>query len=69
MILLKKSNSLPNFGGKRLNNRHETLIIATKNKNSKFTFNYKTGKFINGGKQMGSVWTFLVCSGNERIKD
>lgn len=43
MILLKKSNPLPNFGGKRLNNRHETLIIATKNKNSKFTFNYKTG--------------------------
>jgi len=68
-IVWNKSNPTPNFGGTRLNNSHETLIWAKKSKDSKFTFNYKTGKFLNGGKQMGSVWTFPVCSGNERLRD
>lgn len=68
-IIWQKSNPTPNFGGTRLNNSHETLIIASKSKKAKFTFNYKTGKFLNGGKQMGSVWNFPVCSGNERLKD
>lgn len=68
-IVWQKSNPTPNFGGTRLNNSHETLIVAAKSKKSKFTFNYKTGKFLNGGKQMGSVWTFPVCSGGERLKD
>lgn len=68
-IIWQKSNPTPNFGGTRLNNSHETLIWASKSKKSKFTFNYKTGKFLNGGKQMGSIWTFPVCSGNERLKD
>lgn len=68
-IIWKKSNPTPNFKGTRLNNSHETLILAAKNKKSKFTFNYKTGKFINNGKQMGSIWTFPICSGNERLKD
>lgn len=68
-IIWKKSNPTPNFGGTRLNNSHETLIWAAKSKKSKFTFNYKTGKFLNNGKQMGSIWEFAVCSGNERLKD
>ena len=68
-IIWKKTNPTPNFGGTRLNNSHETLIWASKSKKSKFTFNYKTGKFLNGGKQMGSIWEFPVCSGNERLKD
>ena len=68
-IVWKKSNPTPNFGGTRLNNSHETLIWAAKSKKAKFTFNYKTGKFLNGGKQMGSIWEFPVCSGNERLKD
>ena len=68
-IIWQKSNPTPNFGGTRLNNGHETLIWAAKSKKSKFTFNYKTGKQLNGGKQMGSIWTFPVCSGNERLKD
>ena len=68
-IIWQKSNPTPNFGGTRLNNSHETLIWASKAKGSKFTFNYKTGKFLNNGKQMGSVWTFPVCNGNERLKD
>jgi len=68
-IIWQKSNPTPNFGGTRLNNSHETLIWASKSKKSKFTFNYKTGKHLNNGKQMGSVWTFSVCSGGERLKD
>lgn len=68
-IVWQKSNPTPNFGGTRLNNSHETLIWATKTKKSKLTFNYKTGKFLNNGKQMGSIWTFPVCSGNERLKN
>lgn len=68
-IIWEKTNPTPNFGGTRLNNSHETLIWASKRKKSKFTFNYKTGKFINNGKQLGSVWRFSVCTGNERIKD
>ena len=68
-IVWKKSNPTPNFGGTRLNNSHETLIWATKSKKSKVSFNYKTGKFLNNGKQMGSIWEFPVCSGNERLKD
>jgi site-specific DNA-methyltransferase (adenine-specific) len=68
-IIWKKSNPTPNFGGTRLNNSHETLIWASKSKKTKFTFNYKTGKYLNGGKQMGSIWEFPVCSGLERLKD
>ena len=68
-IIWQKSNPTPNFSGSRLNNSHETLIWASKSKSSKFTFNYKTGKELNNGKQMGSIWTFAVCSGNERLKD
>ena len=68
-IIWKKSNPTPNFGGTRLNNSHETLIWAGRSKKSRYTFHYKTGKHLNGGKQMGSVWTFPVCSGRERLRD
>ncbi|OCR92516.1 DNA-methyltransferase [Campylobacter fetus] len=80
-VIWQKSNPTPNFLGTRLNNSHETLIWATKNKKSKFTFNYKTAKELNSDniesnlfekgqrKQLGSVWKFPVCSGNERLKD
>ncbi|MBR0075742.1 MAG: site-specific DNA-methyltransferase [Synergistaceae bacterium] len=72
-VVWHKTNPTPNFMGSRLNNSHETLIWAVKNKNSKFTFHYKTAKELNSEndvkKQMGSVWNFPVCSGNERLKD
>ena len=67
-VVWQKSNPVPNFRGSRLNNSHETLIWAVRDKQSRFTFNYKTAKRLNGGKQLGSVWTFPVCSGNERLK-
>lgn len=68
-IIWEKTNPTPNFGGTRLNNSHETLIRAAKSKKSKISFNYKTGKEMNNGKQMGSIRRFAVCSGNERLKD
>lgn len=80
-VIWHKKNPTPNFMGTRLNNSHETLIWATKDKKSKYTFNYKTGKELNldtvteeefakgNRKQMGSVWRMAVCSGNERLKD
>lgn len=79
-VIWYKKNPTPNFMGTRLNNSHETLIWATKSKNSKFTFNYKTAKELNMDtvseeeykkgvrKQMGSVWRISLCSGNERLK-
>ena len=71
-VIWHKTNPTPNFMGTRLNNSHETLIWAVKDKHSKFTFHYKTAKALNSeasGRQMGSVWRFPVCSGNERLKD
>ena len=68
-IIWQKSNPVPNFTGSRLNNSHETLLWAVRDKHSRYTFNYKTAKHLNSGKQLGSVWTFPVCSGNERLKD
>lgn len=80
-VIWYKKNPTPNFMGTRLNNSHETLIWATKKKNSKYTFNYKTAKELNletvsrtdhqkgVRKQLGSVWRMSVCSGNERLKN
>ena len=71
-IIWHKTNPTPNFMGTRLNNSHETLIWAVKDKRSKFTFHYKTAKAMNSeaqGRQMGSVWKFPVCSGSKRLKD
>ena len=67
-VIWKKSNPMPNFKGTRLTNAHETLIWASKNKNSKFTFNYSAMKSLNGDKQMRSDWEIPICSGKERIK-
>mgnify|MGYP005839661235 CR=1 FL=1 len=40
--VLWKTNPTPNFKGTRFNNAHKTLIWASKNKDSKYFFNYKT---------------------------
>lgn len=76
-----KKNPTPNFKGTRLNNAHETLIWAVKDKSSSYQFNYKTAKELNLDtvsqeeyskgvrKQMGSVWRISLCQGEERLKD
>ena len=68
-VIWSKPNAVPNFGGTRFQNSHETLIWCAKGKGSKYHFNYKTMKFINGDKQMKSVWDIGICIGNERLKD
>ncbi len=65
-----KTNPMPNFRGVRFTNATETLIWAKKSeKQKKYTFNHQVMKFLNGGKQMTSVWQIPLCTGNERIKD
>ncbi len=67
-VIWRKSNPMPNFKGTRFSNAHETLIWASKNEKSKFTFNYDAMKSLNGDTQMRSDWNIPICSGNERIK-
>lgn len=67
-VVWSKPNAVPNFGGTRFQNSHETLLWCTKNKNAKYTFNYKTMKHLNNDKQEKSVWNIGICIGNERIK-
>ena len=68
-IVWSKPNAAPNFSGKRFQNSHETLLWCTKDKNAKYTFNYKTMKYLHGGKQEKSIWDIGICIGNERLKD
>ncbi|WP_416322626.1 site-specific DNA-methyltransferase [Mycoplasmopsis felis] len=68
-IVWSKTNPVPNFAGTRFVNSHETMIWAAKSKKSKFTFNYKTMKFLNNQKQEKSVWNISLSTGKERLKD
>jgi site-specific DNA-methyltransferase (adenine-specific) len=67
-VIWSKPNAAPNFAGTRFQNSHETLLWCTKSEKSKYTFNYKTMKYLNGDKQDKSVWNIGICIGNERIK-
>ncbi len=67
-VIWRKNNPMPNFKGTRFTNAHETLIWASKNKKSKYTFNYQSIKCLNDDLQMRSDWTFPICSGKERLK-
>ena len=67
-IIWRKNNPMPNFKGTRFTNAHETLIWGSKNKKSKYTFNYQSLKCLNDDLQMRSDWTFPICNGKERLK-
>ena len=67
-VIWKKNNPMPNFRGTRFTNAHETLIWASKNKKSKYTFNYQSLKCLNDDLQMRSDWTLPICNGSERVK-
>ncbi len=68
-VVWRKSNPMPNFRGKRLTNAHETLIWASKEQASKYTFNYEALKALNEGIQMRSDWVLPICTGHERLKN
>ena len=67
-VIWRKNNPMPNFKGTRFTNAHETLVWASKNKKSKYTFNYQSLKCLNDDLQMRSDWTLPICSGKERLK-
>ena len=67
-VVWRKNNPMPNFRGTRFTNAHETLIWASKNKKSKYTFNYQSLKCFNDDLQMRSDWLIPICGGKERLK-
>ncbi len=67
-VIWRKNNPMPNFRGTRFTNAHETLIWASKNKKSKYTFNYQSLKCLNDDLQMRSDWILPICNGGERLK-
>ena len=67
-VIWRKKNPMPNFKGTRFTNAHETLIWASKNKKSKYTFNYQSLKCLNDDLQMRSDWILPICNGKERLK-
>ena len=68
-VVWRKVNPMPNFRGRRFTNAHETLIWASKTKESKYTFNYEAMKSLNGDLQMRSDWSLPICTGDERLKN
>ena len=67
-VIWNKNNPMPNFRGTRFTNAHETLIWASKDKKSKYTFNYQSLKCLNDDLQMRSDWKLPICNGKERLK-
>jgi modification methylase len=65
-----KLNPMPNFLGRRFTNATETLLWCSKGEGSRrYTFNHRTMKRYNGGKQMTSVWSIGLCTGEERLRN
>lgn len=65
-----KTNPMPNFKGTRFTNATETMLWCKKSEKQKsYTFNYKLMKYLNGNKQMQSVWQIPLCIGSERLRD
>ncbi|MGB1963257.1 MAG: site-specific DNA-methyltransferase [Candidatus Puniceispirillales bacterium] len=67
-VIWLKSNPMPNFRGRRMTNAHETLIWASRQRNSRYTFNYQAMKTFNDDRQLRSDWWLPICSGHERLK-
>lgn len=67
-VIWVKTNPMPNFRGVRFTNAHETLIWASKQRGSKYKFNYHAMKNLNGDRQMRSDWLIPLCTGPERLK-
>lgn len=68
-IVWRKANPMPNFRGRRFTNAHETMIWASKSKDSKYQFNYESMKALNEDLQMRSDWYLPLCTGGERLKN
>lgn len=67
-VIWRKSNPMPNFRGRRFTNAHETLIWASRQRESRYTFNYASLKALNDDLQMRSDWLIPLCTGPERLR-
>jgi len=73
-VIWFKTNPMPNWLGVRFTNATETLIWATKSRDSKkYTFNKEVARkycFKDWGKKLAyNVWRIPICMGEERLKD
>ena len=68
-VIWRKKNPMPNFRGVRFTNATETLIWATKSRDSRKVFHHRGMKAENRGKQMTNVWNIRICGGKERLRD
>lgn len=69
-VVWRKTNPMPNFRGRRLQNAHETMIWASRDQNARgYTFNYEASKAGNEDLQLRSDWLFPICTGGERLKN
>ncbi len=68
-VVWRKTNPMPNFRGRRFTNAHETILWVSKDKDSKYRFNYESMKALNDDLQMRSDWLLPLCTGNERLKE
>ena len=69
-VVWRKTNPMPNFRGRRLQNAHETMIWASRDQNARaYTFNYEASKAGNEDLQLRSDWLFPICTGSERLKN
>ena len=68
-VIWRKTNPMPNFRGRRFTNAHETLIWCSRDKESRYRFNYEAMKHLNEDLQMRSDWELPICTGRERLKE
>lgn len=69
-IIWSKPNAQPNITCRMLTESSEQLVWAANEhwkKATKWTFNYKRAKELNGGKQMRNVWEFPLTPRKERV--
>ncbi|MFQ5764760.1 MAG: site-specific DNA-methyltransferase, partial [Rhodospirillales bacterium] len=67
-VVWRKTNPMPNFRGRRFTNAHEILIWCSRDKESRYRFNYEAMKSLNDDVQMRSDWLLPLCTGPERLK-
>jgi modification methylase len=67
-VIWRKTNPMPNFRGRRFTNAHETMIWCSRDKDSRYRFNYEAMKNLNDDLQMRSDWVLPLCTGGERLK-
>jgi site-specific DNA-methyltransferase (adenine-specific) len=62
-----KVNPPPNLSCRYFTHSTETVVWAARDNATKWTFNYKLIKRLNGGKQMKSMWSILSPRGDEKV--